>query len=147
MKIYIPRHIEIPSVTNVAQTVDQQSVRGGETILVIDDEPALRELCMETLSLQGYQVSGAQDAEQALAILGAAPIDLVLSDIILPGMDGYQLAALVKERYPHVKIQLASGFSDDRQSALLDPVLQAQRLEKPYRLDDLLQRVRQLLDG
>jgi len=87
------------------------------------------------------------DNEQALTVFAEHKIDLLLSDIILPSMDGCQLAAQVKQRYLQVKIQLASGFSDVRNPDLVDDELRADQLEKPYRLAELLRRVRQLLDA
>jgi len=145
--LYFPRHVIAQEVATTSRVDVLASLSGGETILVVDDEPALRELCVETLTLQGYRVLSAENAAQALTLLDSAKVDLLLSDIILPGMDGYQLAAQVKQRFPHIKIQLASGFSDERNAESVEPTLRAQRLEKPYRLADMLHKVRQLLDS
>jgi len=125
--LYFPRHVVAPEVAETSSVDAVTLLSGGETILVVDDEPALRELCVETLSLQGYRVLSAENATQALTVLDTAKVDLLLSDIILPGMDGYQLAAQVKQRFPHIKIQLASGFSDERHAESFDPLLHAQR--------------------
>lgn len=145
--MYFPCHIRTQSELENLQIPGEQPLSGTETILVVDDESALRELSIETLSLQGYKVFGAGDAEQALKILNTEAVDLLLSDIILPGMDGHRLAQIVKERFPQIKIQLASGFSGERDANSMDLHLHEQRLEKPYRLSDLLRRVRFLLDS
>ena len=115
-------------------------------ILVVDDEPALQTLASEILNQHGYQTLCANNAREALEILrNTDHIDLVLSDVIMPAMDGYQLAALIREHYPKVKIQLASGFSDQRHSGHEDDSLHRNLLHKPYNSADLLQRIRQLL--
>lgn len=73
-------------------------------------------------------------------------IDLLLSDIIMPEMDGYRLAAIAQEKYPAVKIQLASGFADNYNADMVDNALKHQLLHKPYNMQSLLKRVRELLD-
>ena len=64
----------------------------------------------------------------------------------MPEMDGYQLAAIVKEKYPSIKIQLASGFSDERNMDKIDESLQQNMLIKPFNSQALLQRIRELLN-
>ncbi|MCK5190329.1 MAG: response regulator, partial [Methylococcales bacterium] len=110
--LYFPRY---SSENAVSKTFDKKSaplLAGDECILVVDDEPALRELANQILTHFGYRVLTASNGETALNILSTTAIDLVLSDVIMPNMDGYQLARLVSKQYPTVKIQLASGFSD-----------------------------------
>ena len=87
----------------------------------------------------------AENAQQALNILDDEAIDLMLCDIVMPEMDGYQLAAIVKEKYPHVKIQLASGFSDNRHIDMVDESLQKNILLKPFNSQALLQGIKALL--
>jgi len=74
------------------------------------------------------------------------PIDLMLSDIIMPDMDGYKLSELVREKYPSIKIQLTSGFSDDRHTSPSDIELYKDLLNKPYRPAILLKRIHELLN-
>jgi len=120
-------------------------VKGKESILVVDDEPALLEWMSEVLGQQGYHVQCADNAEQALEILKNKKVDLLLSDIIMPDMDGFALASVVKEKYPHIKIQLASGFSDAEHFDQTDAELSENRLHKPYNAQTLLARVHELL--
>lgn len=120
--------------------------KGKETILVVDDESALRILATAILSGKGYKVLTAEDAAQALHILETNHVDLMLSDIIMPNMDGYQLAAKVAEKHPNIIIQLVSGFSDNLDQFSLIDKQHNNLLLKPYSIDTLLTRIRKLLD-
>ncbi|MDF1830526.1 response regulator [Cycloclasticus pugetii] len=119
----------------------------GQGILVVDDEPALRKLALEILTLAGYQVLLARNGNEAIEMLATTKFDLVLSDVIMPQMDGYQLAKHIKENYPSIKVQLATGFSSNRHSAMKDKSLQNNMLYKPYRTGELLRRVSTLIYG
>jgi len=146
--LYFPRS---PETETPAKTTDTENNRlnlqGNETLLIVDDEPALVELADDILNTYGYQVLSASNARQALSILEKTHIDLVISDVIMPVMDGYQLAARVQKKYPHVKIQMASGFADDRHSITADNTLHQNMLYKPYTSNTLLVHVRDLLDS
>lgn len=136
-----------PKEDTVVETSGQliEDVRGNETILIVDDEPALQILMVKVLQNAGYKVLCAGDAEQALAILNCESVDLMISDVIMPGMDGYQLAARVRQTHPTVKLQMVSGFNDFGQRDTIDDVLHQQQLTKPWRTSVLLQRVSELL--
>jgi len=147
--IYLPRYQQTEQAEPETQTSlsSQRSMpTGKETILVVDDEASLLELSCQILREQGYHTLCAQNGDEALAVLAQQPVDLILTDVIMPQMDGYQLAAMVTEKYPHVKIQLISGFSDDRDRANIDPGLQQRQLQKPFTAEELLGRIRDLLD-
>jgi len=121
--------------------------KGDEVILVVDDEPALRELAREILLTAGYRIITANDGVEALDKLAHHQVDLVLSDIIMPNMDGYQLADKVMAEYPAVKIQLTSGFSGGRHIGYDSAELKNKVLNKPYDNNELLKRVYTLLNG
>lgn len=104
------------------------------------------ELGYEILIAQGYRVLTANDGEEALAILETESIDLMITDVIMPHMDGYQLASHVQKKYPHIKIQVVSGFESDRHKVMANETLRNQLLYKPYSSNELLVRVRNLLD-
>ena len=147
--LYLPRYYDSigedsPTETN-QETPFEDRLGAEESILVVDDEPALRNLAFEILDQQNYHVIYAESAKQALQILENEPIDLLLSDVIMPEMDGYQLAAIVHRKYPAVKILLTSGFSDNRELDIVDENLQRNMLHKPYNAQTLLQRIGRLL--
>ncbi|MCJ8268847.1 MAG: response regulator, partial [Psychrosphaera sp.] len=89
--LYFPRQAEFLTPQTTPDSPRDQNLNGSETILVVDDEPSLVELARNILTSQGYQVYCASDGEQALAILASHSVDLLLSDIIMPKMNGYQL--------------------------------------------------------
>lgn len=145
--LYFPRYLEDVIANQDSVSDGATTSSGNESILIVDDEPALLELTSEILSEQGYKIHCAANAKQALHILERETIDLMVSDVIMPDMDGYQLVARVRKKYPAVKIQLASGFSDNRHLQSLDESLQQNMLHKPYRSNQLLQKIRELLDA
>ncbi len=122
----------------------------GERVLVVEDEPELRELASMELQRLGYAVCEAPDADAALALLEADPdFQLVFSDVIMPGrVDGLALAKILAVRYPTIPVLLASGFLGQQglDAAASEP-LAAMILEKPYDFTDLALRVRELIDG
>ena len=147
MKLFFPRyHGSSKAIGDETEYKNETSLKGTETILVVDDEEGLRKLSSEILKKQGYHVLVAESAMQALLILEDNKVDLLFSDVVMPEMDGYELAAIVKQHYPEVKIQLASGFSDDRHSRHEDDTLYNNLLSKPYNVAELLRVIRELLD-
>ena len=147
IEIYFPRAMEFD---NNAQEKVKNDIfdlpSGDETILVVDDEEALLELSDEILTTFGYTVLRAACAEEALEVLKKYSVDLMLTDVIMPGIDGYQLATEVEKLYPNIKIQIASGFSDERKMNLINNTLHQQRLNKPIKAKTLLVTVRHRLD-
>jgi len=145
--IYFPRCLESRDVDSAQEvTSSVEMLVGKETILVVDDEPALREFNKEILIAHGYRVLCADGGEQAIDLLETEAVDLLLTDVIMPGMDGYQLATIVKKCYPQVIIQIMSGFSEDYRVDLANEELHQQRLQKPFSSNELLQSIRQLLN-
>ena len=145
--LYFPRH---KATTQIPLPIDKNvvvNVRGSEAILIVDDEPSLLSLVSEVLEKQGYRTYSAIGGEEALEILLNNNIDLLLSDVIMPEMDGYQLAAEVQRLYPSVLIQLVSGYASeemkrDKGKNLINKIL----LPKPYQPKVLLQQLRVLFD-
>lgn len=160
-RLYLPRHLEPSAQQDLlpAENAGQykELAHGTETILVVDDEAALLELVQESLQLLGYQVLTAGNGEQALQILEDnyavekrgidKSIDLLFSDVVMPGMTGFELAEQAHKQYPELKILLTSGYTE---KAIADSTLSkftANVLSKPYSQQDMAQRLRQLLDG
>lgn len=142
--LYFPQY-EGKSEPLIRQNLPVENLQGdGKTILVVDDEPALRDLAEEILSGAGYRVLTAKDGFIALEVLASQAVDCLLSDVIMPHMDGFELAQKVRNTYPSIKIQLASGYSDQRASSRDNP-LHSSILYKPYSAAELLGKLAALL--
>lgn len=112
---------------------------------MVDDEPALLNITKEILTNNGYTFYCAESAEQALKILDDKKIDLLLTDIIMPEMDGIELKKRVEDKFPRVKILLVSGYSHhthDGDSDYSDILI-----NKPYSAATLLKKIRATLDN
>jgi two-component system, cell cycle sensor histidine kinase and response regulator CckA len=121
---------------------------GGYTVLVVDDEEAVRRLACRMLTWTGYQALEARHGREALATIEEhnGPVHLVLTDIKMPGMNGRELGRQVEERWPGKPILYMSGFASEIfRSGLLEPG--APFLAKPFTQDDLAAKVRALLEG
>ena len=144
--LYFPRSKQ--SIKNKQLNTSQVPVNisGTESVLVVDDEKALAQLNSNAFSNNGYRVFTANDGLEAIAILESNTIDLIITDVVMPNMDGYQLAEHVLEKYPKIPIQMVSGFADDRRSNAINKTLHNNLLYKPYSITDLLSKARSLLD-
>lgn len=144
---YFPRHqVSSDSHCEIKQNNNGTDFKGRETILIVDDEPALRELAYEVLSQRGYKIICAENGKKAQNILKNESIDLIITDIIMPELNGYQLASFVQEKYPTVKIQLTSGYDNAHEIDNIGGNLKQNLLHKPYSPQTLLKRVRERLD-
>lgn len=122
-------------------------VGGNETILVVDDEPALLQLSEQLLTAKGYTVICAADGPGAIEVLENQHVDLLLTDAIMGEIDGYELSSIVQDRWPTVKIQIVTGYSENVDSGKADRKLVENRLTKPFDLPKYFARIRELLDG
>ena len=115
--------------------------------MVVEDEPSLRELAREILESQGYQVLEAGTGAEALSILRAhrGSLDLLITDVIMPGLSGRQLAEQVVADHPRLPVLYMSGYTSDviAQSGVLGEDIQL--LEKPFTPDGLVRRVQAVL--
>ena len=119
---------------------------GGYTVLVVDDEEAVRRLACRMLTWTGYQALEARHGREALATIEEhnGPVHLVLTDIKMPGMNGRELGRHIEERWPGKPILYMSGFASEVfRSGLLDSGTPF--LAKPFTQDDLAAKVRELL--
>jgi signal transduction histidine kinase/ActR/RegA family two-component response regulator len=135
--------------TETPHTQPQERAAGGEErVLVVDDEPAVRKLLARILRSRGYDVFETEDAHSALALMSSAnkPMDLVVTDIVMPSMSGVRLAEQIRAQWPSVKILFVSGFpSADAIPASELPY--SALLGKPFTPDEIEAKVRELLDG
>jgi PAS domain S-box-containing protein len=150
-KIYLPRvpSVEEPLVPAAAAPVQFQKVEPGtETILVVEDEANLRYLARQYLEKQGYRVVEAADGAVAMQIAVAheGVIHLLLTDVIMPGMNGRELAQRISEIRPNVKVLYMSGYTENviGHNGTLEAGVRL--LQKPFNLRDLKRRVREVLD-
>jgi two-component system cell cycle sensor histidine kinase/response regulator CckA len=139
-EIYLPR-VEEP----VAEPPRRASAKGSETILLVDDEEGVRKLVHAVLQSHGYDVLEASNGAMALAAYdkNAHKIDMVLTDIVMPQMTGFELGTQLEQRAPGLKILYMSGYRDNATGG--GQALKA-FLHKPFTPDVLLTKVREVLD-
>jgi two-component system, cell cycle sensor histidine kinase and response regulator CckA len=149
-KIYLPRVAELaPSAALGAPSEAVATEPGTETILLVEDEANLRYLARQFLEKQGYRVIDAADGAVAMQIAVAheGVIHLLLTDVIMPGMNGRELAQRISEIRPNVKVLYMSGYTENviGRNGTLDAGVRL--LQKPFTLRDLKSRVREVLDS
>ena len=148
LKIYLPR-AEGTIATSVARPVLPEPARGHETVLLVEDELAVRKLAHDVLRAQGYTVLEARDGRHALEIseLRFGAIDLLVTDVVMPGIGGRELATRLAELRPAMPVIYMSGYTDTAivHHGVLDPGTTF--LQKPFTPDALARKVRQVLDA
>jgi two-component system cell cycle sensor histidine kinase/response regulator CckA len=147
-RIYFPSVRATPEL-RVQKSDPGEFAKGWETILLVEDEPSLRELAREILEANGYKVIEAERGEHAIRLVeqSQTPIHLLLTDVVMPGIGGKQLATRLLELRPGLHVLYMSGYTDDvinnrgilREDTLLLP--------KPFTRATLLRRVREALDA
>jgi CheY-like chemotaxis protein len=145
-KVYLPR-VEGAAETRRIPESSVAPATGDETILLVEDEDSVRALARRTLEAMGYRVLEAADGPEAVEIARHEPIDLLLTDMVLPGMGGGAIAAHIHEIQPEAKVLYTSGYTDDMivRGGLLERG--AAFLEKPFTPSILARRVRDVLDS
>lgn len=145
VKLYLPRDQSGLEHGFAAESAQARSIEGA-TILVVEDDEAVRMVLIDVLGELGYHTLEAEDASSAMAFFEqATPIDLVISDIGLPKTDGYDLALQIRQRYPTLPILLVSGYTD--RAAVRSGQLEAhmELLSKPFEITDLANKIHDLL--
>ena len=126
-----------------------QPARGSETVLLAEDEPAVRAIAQQALERHGYTVLAAPSGAAALALAAqhAATIDLLLTDVVMPGMSGRDLADRLTAQRPGIRVLYISGYTDNAivRHGMLEPGLAY--LQKPFRPHALVRKVREVLDA
>ena len=148
--IHLPALQSEPETKSQHDTTYPASDSGkGQMILVVEDDLTTRQALQALLEAYDYQVLTAADGAQALQVMEKVevPIDLLISDIVMPEMGGVALYHIVKDRYPNVKILFVTGHPlEEANQALLEDG-QIQWLQKPFSVSEFTQMVKQLLDG
>ncbi len=148
-KIYLPASSEPAEALHGEAWGGEGGERGTETILVVEDDPTVRSLAVRILEEHGYTVLEACDGPEAIALAGAhrGTIDLVLSDVVLPGMSGREVVDRITAACPGVKALFMSGYTEN--AIVHDGTLDADTafIQKPFRADTLARWVRRVLDA
>lgn len=123
--------------------------RAGETVLVVEDEDLVRDVASRILTQQGYHVLAARSGAEAMALLDghAGTIHLLLTDVVMPGATGKEVATMVTELRPEIRVLYMSGYSESviASQGVIDQGITL--LSKPFRAPDLLEHVRAVLDA
>jgi PAS domain S-box-containing protein len=146
MNVFLPRASGTPAVE--AEPAPRAGPAGHETVLIVEDEEPVRRIARRLLTQHGYSVLEAKSAEDGLALLETVsePVHLLLSDVVLPGLGGRELAARAQQLRPDLRVLFMTGYTDD---AHLRRLLEDQRvavIHKPFHRDTLLEKVRQVLN-
>jgi two-component system, cell cycle sensor histidine kinase and response regulator CckA len=147
-KVYLPAaRQEVEGAKPTQEPTEKQY--GTETVLLVEDDRAVRGFAALSLQQYGYHVLEASNGAEGLYMLNTrgGKLDLLVTDVIMPGMSGRQLAEAVKERFPSIKVLYMSGYTDD--AIVKHGVLEAelQFLHKPFTHDALVRKVREVLDA
>jgi CheY-like chemotaxis protein len=144
--------IYFPQVSTSApvepERTSPRNATGSETILVVEDQPSLRELVRRVLEQQGYRVLEAPNGEQAVRVAESTtrPIQLVITDVVMPGMNARAMAERIRGVWPTVRVLYMSGYHDD--DVMLQSLANAKVdfLQKPFLPYDLAEKVRTVLE-
>jgi PAS domain S-box-containing protein len=146
-KVYLPAASE-PLSAGLEKRLDSTLATGTETVFVVEDEDAVRELTVGMLRKRGYTVFSTGSPEEALRLVaeGHEPVDLLLTDLVMPGMNGRELAERLTSLVPDLRTLYMSGYADE--AVIRNGVLEAGTayLEKPFSAADLATKVRETLD-
>jgi two-component system cell cycle sensor histidine kinase/response regulator CckA len=147
-QIYLPRHVG-PPATDEQKDDSGEKLRGSESILLVEDAEPLRKLAQTFLEAGGFLVLSAENGEHALQVASrhGKTFDLLLTDVVMPGMNGRVLAEQLLPRQPGMKVLYMSGYTDSfiAGHGVLEPGTHL--LHKPFTEEVLIRKVREVLDG
>ena len=129
------------------EIIDDADLTGAGTVLLVEDEDAVRLFGARALRNKGYRVLEANDGEHALDVINefGDPIDLILTDVMMPGMDGHTLVRLILEELPNIKVILMSGYAEDAIPGEISEDQSINFLPKPFSLQELAVKVKDVL--
>ena len=146
-KIYLPK-VEAEEAFAGEKQIQPQNLEGSETILLAEDDDSARKLVRSILQDYGYRILEAQDGEEAVRLFEQheGPIHLLLTDVVMPGMNGRELAGRLQPLKPEMKVLFMSGYTDNAivQHGVLEPGMSF--IQKPFTPKDLASEVRKVLD-
>jgi signal transduction histidine kinase/CheY-like chemotaxis protein len=146
-KIYLPR-VDEPLEQPREKLLGDELLRGSETILLVEDEEEVRKLAVRVLERQGYKVLSARDGDEALLVCERHkdPIHLMLTDVVMPGMSGHEVAKRSEPSHPEMKVLYMSGYTDN--AIVMHGVLVqgVNYIQKPFTVNGLTKKVREVLE-
>jgi DNA-binding response OmpR family regulator len=147
-RIYLPT-VEGPPQSVARPPKPETTLHGSETVLLVEDETLVRGLLVRVLSDCGYRVLEARDGVEALAVASAhlEPIDLLVTDVVMPRMGGVALARRLRAVRPGLPVLFVSGHPEERTAGRTREVVSGNFLQKPCAPRDFLARVRETLDA
>jgi two-component system cell cycle sensor histidine kinase/response regulator CckA len=147
--VYLPHVIEQKKAEPVAAPVAEkvEDLTGSSRILLVEDEDAVRSFSVRALQNKGYEVFEASSGDNALEMIAEKKpkIDLMVSDVMMPGIDGIELGKRIREIYPGLSIIFMSGYTEDKFKDDMGPDIHF--LAKPFTLKQLAEKVKDVLDG
>ena len=131
----------------LGESVAKLDLTGTGTVLLVEDEDAVRMFGARALRNKGYQVLEADNGENALDLINSTSeeIDLIISDVVMPGMDGHTLMQLVRQEMPHLKFILISGYAEDVAGGRIEQDPSIRFLPKPFSLKELAGAVKEVM--
>jgi two-component system cell cycle sensor histidine kinase/response regulator CckA len=147
-KIYLPRHIQVEAeAVKAAVAAPVRDLTGHERILLVEDEESVRAFSARALRTTGYEVFEADGGEEALEVLEDLDfkIDLMISDVVMPEMDGPTLLKHVRETMPNLKVIFVSGYAEESVRRDIEDDQSVEFLPKPYSLDQINTKVKEVL--
>lgn len=149
LKLYFPKDLSDTEYVKPISRVSAEITRGNETVLLVEDEPALLKMSEKILERLGYAVFSATDAQKAIAIAreNAGAISLLMTDVVMPGMSGKELANTLLDQYPGMKCLFMSGYTADviAEHGILDDGIQF--INKPFSIEEVAGKIREIMNS
>ena len=152
-QIYLPRHQLNEAALNIrgdpAEVLPPKDLTGIGTVMLVEDEDPVRIFGARALRNKGYKVLEAKSGEAALELMGSTDetIDLLITDVVMPNMDGPALIREVREIHPDMKVIFISGYTEDAFRQRLDSDSEIHFLPKPFSLKQLAGKVKEVISG
>ncbi|MBI4045308.1 MAG: response regulator, partial [Devosia nanyangense] len=147
-KIFLPRHVPAEGeLTQKAVAAPVKDLTGHERILLVEDEESVRAFSARALKTTGYEVFEADSGEEALEVLEEIgyEVDLIISDVVMPEMDGPALLKRVRQTKPDIKVIFVSGYAEESVRKDIEDDQSVEFLPKPYSLDQINSKVKEVL--
>lgn len=146
-KVFFPRYTGNEKIKSTERQTVIKDLSGSETILLVEDEDAVRKFSARALGDKGYKVLEAANGEEAIEIAKINNFDLLITDVVMPKIDGPMLCKILNDLKKNLKTIFISGYTEDtfRQNVGKDSTIHF--LQKPFTLKDLAGKVKEVLSG